>query len=99
MKLYCTTENLKRGVLIAEKIIGRNLTLPILSNILIEAERGGLRVSATNLEIGLVAKVRAKIEKEGKLDIPGRVAGGVLSQLNDGSKIILEAKNNSLKMG
>ncbi|OGI25596.1 MAG: DNA polymerase III subunit beta [Candidatus Moranbacteria bacterium RBG_13_45_13] len=98
MKTLCTTENLKKGILAAEKIIGKNLTLPILSNILLEAEKGGLRVSATNLEIGLVAKIRAKVEEEGKIAIPGRIAGGILSQLEDGSKITLEKKNNSLKI-
>ena len=98
MKALCTTENLKRGILIAEKIIGKNLTLPILSNILLEAERGGLKVSATNLEIGLITKIRAKTEKEGKIAVPGRIIGGILSQLEDGSQITLEEKNSTLKM-
>jgi DNA polymerase-3 subunit beta len=98
MKALCTTENLKRGILIAEKIIGKNLTLPILSNILLEAEKGGLKISATNLEIGLITKVRAKIEKEGKIAVPGRIIGGILSQLGDGSQITLEEKGGSLKM-
>lgn len=98
MKALCTTENLKKGVLTAEKIIGKNLTLPILSNILLEAEKGGLKVSATNLEIGLVAKIRAKVDHSGKIAIPGRIVGGILSQLGDGSKISLEEKNQTLKM-
>jgi DNA polymerase III subunit beta len=98
MKAICTTENLKKGILTAEKIIGKNLTLPILSNILLEAEKGGLKISATNLEIGLVAKVRAKVEKEGKIAVPGRIVGGILSQLEDGNKITIEEKNGSLKM-
>ncbi len=98
MKVFCTTENLKRGILIAEKIIGKNLTLPILSNILLEAEKGGLKVSATNLEIGLITKIRAKIEKEGKIAVPGKIMGGILAQLEDGNKITLEEKNSTLKM-
>ena len=98
MKVICTTENLKKGILMAEKIIGKNLTLPILSNILLEAEKGGLKISATNLEIGLIAKVRAKIEKEGKIAVPGRIIGGILSQLGDGNQITLEEKNSTLKM-
>jgi DNA polymerase-3 subunit beta len=50
------------------------------------------------LEIGLIAKIRAKIESVGKIAIPGRLIGGILSQLEDGNKIILEEKNNILKM-
>ncbi len=98
MKAYCTTENLKKGIFIAEKIIGKNLALPILSNILIEAKKGGIKISATNLEIGLIAKIRAKIEKEGEVAIPGRIIGGILSQLADGGKITLEEKNNIFKI-
>jgi DNA polymerase III subunit beta len=98
MKALCTTDNFKKGNLIAEKIIGKNLTLPILSNILLEAEKGGIKISATNLEIGLIAKVRAKIEKEGKIAVPGRIIAGILSQLDDGSQITVEEKNSTLKM-
>jgi DNA polymerase-3 subunit beta len=42
--------------------------------------------------------MRAKIEKEGKIAIPGRIIGGILSQLEDGSQITLEEKNSTLKM-
>ncbi len=98
MKALCTTENLKRGILMAEKVIGKNLTLPILSNILLEAEKGGLRISATNLEIGLVVKIRAKIDEGGKVAIPGRIAGGILAQLGDDNKITLSEKNQTLRM-
>ncbi|OGI39906.1 MAG: DNA polymerase III subunit beta [Candidatus Moranbacteria bacterium RIFOXYB1_FULL_44_23] len=90
------SENFKKGILIAEKIIGKNLTLPILSNILLEVEKSRLKVSATNLEIGVVCSLRAKIEKEGKIAVPGRIAGSYLSNIPDGSKMSIEAKNQTL---
>ncbi|MFA5871787.1 MAG: DNA polymerase III subunit beta [Parcubacteria group bacterium] len=96
MKLLCISENLKKGILSAERIIGKNLTLPILSNILLEAERGSLRISATNLEIGIVNKVRAKIEKEGRVAIPGKIAANFISQIADGEKIAIESKGESV---
>ncbi len=96
MKLQSLSENLKKGILIAEKIIGKNLTLPILSNILLEAEKGRLKVSATNLEIGVICSLRAKVEKEGKIAVSGRVAGNYLSSIPDGSKMNIEAKNQTL---
>ncbi len=98
MKIQSLVENFKRGVLIAEKIIGKNLTLPILSNILIEAEKGRLKVMATNLEIGVVCILRAKIEKEGKIAVPGRVIGGYLNNIADQAKLNLEVKNQTLFM-
>lgn len=96
MKIQSLAENFKKGILIAEKIIGKNLTLPILSNILIEAEKGRLKVVATNLEIGVVCLLRAKIEKEGKIAIPGRVIGGYLNNISDQAKLSMEIKNQTL---
>jgi DNA polymerase III subunit beta len=92
MKVLCTTDNLKKGILSAEKIIGKNLTLPILSNILLEVEKGILKISATNLEIGIICHVRAKIEKEGKIAIPGKIIGSFMSNIIDNEKINLETK-------
>jgi len=96
MKALCITDNLKKGILIAEKIIGKNLTLPILSNILLEVEKGRFRISATNLEIGIICYVRAKIEKDGKIAIPGKIIGSFISNIIDNEKINLNTKEQIL---
>ena len=96
MKILSTTENFKKGILTAEKIIGKNLTLPILSNILLEAEKGRLKVSATNLEIGIICLLRAKVEKEGKIAVPGRIIGSFISNIADNEKIAAEVKDHTL---
>jgi DNA polymerase III subunit beta len=96
MKLLCISENLKKGILSAERIIGKNLTLPILSNILLEAKKGILKISATNLEIGIISKVRAKVEEEGKIAIPGKIAANFISQMLDGEKVLIEKKDESV---
>jgi DNA polymerase-3 subunit beta len=96
MKAFCTTDNFKKGILISEKIIGKNLTLPILSNILLEVEKRGIKVSATNLEIGIICFLRAKIEKEGKIAIPGKIIGSFMSNILSNEKITLEIKNKTL---
>lgn len=96
MKIQSLAENFKRGVMVAEKIIGKNLTLPILANILIEAEKGRLKVLATNLEIGVVCLLRAKVEKEGKIAVPGRIISGYLNNISDDAKLSIEEKNQTL---
>jgi DNA polymerase-3 subunit beta len=98
MKIQSLAENFKKGILIAEKIIGKSLTLPILSNILIEAEKGRLKVTATNLEIGVVCLLRAKVEKEGKIAVPGRVIGSYLNNIPDQAKLDIEIKNQTLHL-
>jgi DNA polymerase-3 subunit beta len=70
MKIICTRENFRTALFNSERAVSKQGTLPILNNILFEAERGGLKLSATNLEIGIEVKVGAKIEKEGKITVP-----------------------------
>lgn len=96
MNIQILAENFKKGVLTAEKILGKNLTLPILSNILLEAEKGRFKVSATNLEIGVVCLLRGKIEKEGKIAVPGRIISNYLNNISDDIKLNIEIKNQTL---
>lgn len=73
MKITCTQENLKRALFSVERVVGKKSTLPILENILIEAQGGEVTLSATNLELGVVIHLSAKIEREGKIAIPVKI--------------------------
>lgn len=72
MKATCTLENFKRALFTLERVVGKQNSLPILSTILIETEKGQLKLSATNLEIGVITKIGAKIEEEGGLTVPAK---------------------------
>lgn len=95
MKITCLQENLKRGLNIAQNIVGRNLTLPILNNLLIMTDKGRLKISSTNLEIGINVWVSSKVEKEGAITCPARILSGFVNSLPN-KKIELEEKNNLL---
>ncbi|NQU99852.1 MAG: DNA polymerase III subunit beta, partial [Parcubacteria group bacterium] len=58
MKIICTKENLLKSVSIVSSCIKKSATLSILSNILLEVEKGQIKLSATNLEIGIITNVR-----------------------------------------
>lgn len=99
MKLTCTLENLKKAVFSTERVIGKQITLPILENILLETEKGMLRISATNLEIGVFVKIGAKIEEEGKITIPAKLLGNFVNNLpNNNGNISLEVENQVMKI-
>jgi len=97
MKLICTQENLIKVLNIAEKIVGRNINLPILNNILLETDDGQLKISSTNLEIGLNYWMRGKIEKEGSLSVPAKIITNFVMNLPK-KNIELEAKDNTLNL-
>lgn len=73
MKITCTKDNLLAGLSVVSRIASKNLTLPILGNVLIRAERGRLVLVATNLEVGVVAHVRSKVTEEGSVTIQARL--------------------------
>jgi len=95
MKIICLQENLKNNLNITQNIIGRNLTLPILNNLLLEIENGRLKISSTNLEIGINTWTSGKIEQEGAITCPAKILFNFVSNLPN-KKIELEAKNNIL---
>ncbi len=98
MKLICTQENLSRALSYLERVVGRQTTLPILSNFLLETEKGRLKISATNLEIGVIAYIGAKIESEGRVAIPAKLLSNFISQLPHGDVLQLESDTNGLRV-
>lgn len=98
MKLTCTQENLQQALYYLERVVGKQTTLPILSNFLLETEKGRLKISATNLEIGVVVYIGAKIEKEGKLAIPAKFFSSFIYNIPVGDILQLESDNQELKV-
>lgn len=97
MKIICTRDNLRRGISHCERSIGKNPTLPILGNILLETEGGLLRLATTNLEVGVMSYVRAKVEKEGKITVPANLLAGLIHNIKD-EQIALETVGQTLKI-
>jgi len=81
MHIICTQENLNQGINIVEKIVGRNTTLPILNNILLKTEKGGIKLSSTNLEIGINCWIRAQVKEEGGITVPAKTISNFVSSL------------------
>lgn len=98
MKLICTQENLHRALSYLERVVGRQTTLPILSNFLLETERGRLKISATNLEIGVITYIGAKIESDGRLAVPAKLLSSFISQLPVGDVLQLESDKGGLRV-
>lgn len=72
MRVSCLQENLSRGLSIVGRAVSPRSTLPILSHILLATDGGRLRLSATNLEIGINCWIGAKVEEEGAIAVPAR---------------------------
>jgi len=97
MQIICLQENLKQALNIAEKIIGRNLTLPILNNLLLSIENSRLKISSTNLEIGINSWVAGKIENKGSITVPARLLTDFINNLPN-EKVELKVKDKQLEI-
>jgi DNA polymerase-3 subunit beta len=107
MKIICTQENLLRNLSFLEKVVVRQMNLPILSNILLQTENGRVKMSATNLEIGVMSYMGAKIQKEGIVTLPAKIlhnfvtnipVGEVIEITSEDKKTRIESGNFSLEV-
>ena len=81
MKVTILQENLARGLSIVAKAVSPRSTLPVLANILIATDEGRLRLSATNLEMGITCWIPARIDEEGSTTVPARTFSDLVSTL------------------
>ncbi len=72
MKVTVLQENLAHGLSIVSRAVSPRSTLPVLANVLVASDEGRLRLSATNLELGITCWIGARIEEEGSTTVPAR---------------------------
>lgn len=90
MKVECVKEKLTWAISKTERIAGKNLSLPILSCVLLETQKNSLIIRATNLDLGIEITIPVKVLKEGKVAIPAHVFYSFLSNIPNDKNIILE---------
>jgi DNA polymerase-3 subunit beta len=98
MKLECQVEKIKNALITAERITGKNLTLPVLGSVLFVATDKTLKIRSTNLNLGVEINVPAKIEKEGVVAIRGDVLSSLFGALLGDSVVKFELINNNLSV-
>jgi len=72
MKVSCLQENLSRGLSVAGRAVSARSALPILSHILFATDAGRLRLSSTNLEMGIHCWIGGRVEEDGAIAVPAR---------------------------
>lgn len=83
MNVSVLQKNLAYGLSVVSRAVASRSTLPVLGNILIASDEGRLRLSATNLEMGITCWVGAKIQTEGATTVPARTFSDLVNTLPD----------------
>ena len=97
MKLYILQSDLIGPLQSVSRSIALRPQLPVLNNILLQAEKDTLKISATNLEIGVIKQISAEIMEEGSLTVPAKIFTEIINSLS-GERINLEVSADQLKI-
>ncbi|HLQ28675.1 MAG TPA: DNA polymerase III subunit beta [Ktedonobacteraceae bacterium] len=81
MKITCKQQDLSRGLSVVSHAVSNRSTLPILANILLATDNGRLKLSATNLEIGINCWVDCEIHEEGSTTVPAKLLTDFVNSL------------------
>jgi DNA polymerase III subunit beta len=90
VKLSVMQENLARGLQVVSRAVSTRSTLPVLNNVLLRTEDGGLKLTATNLEIGITYWVPGKIDTGGAITVPARLLTDIVAGLPANERVDLE---------
>ncbi|OGN95733.1 MAG: DNA polymerase III subunit beta [Chloroflexi bacterium RBG_13_50_21] len=99
MRVTVLQENLAHGLSIVSRAVSPRSTLPVLANVLVATDEGRLRLSATNLELGITCWIGAKIVEEGSTTVPARTFTDLIATLpSDQVEMTLNVRNQKLNV-
>ncbi|MXO46717.1 DNA polymerase III subunit beta [Erythrobacter vulgaris] len=99
MKATIERATLLRCLSHVQSVVERRNTIPILSNVLIEAEGDGLRVMATDLDLQVVEHIdAASVESEGAVTVSAHLLFDIARKLQEGSQVSLETAENRMEV-
>ena len=94
MKFSVSKEKLLAGLQTVQNVVSTRTTLPILSNVLLHAADGQLRLTTTDLDVGVSGVIDAQIEKPGATTLPARRLANIVRELPAAEvQIEIDAKN------
>jgi len=94
MKFKTQKNNLLTGIQTVQNVVTTKAVLPILSNILIETQENNLRLTATDLDIGITCVIPVDIEEPGAITVPAKRFSDIIKELPSDEVVITTKKNN-----
>ena len=81
-----------------QSVVERRNTIPILSNVLIEAVEGGLRLMATDLDLQVVETIEAAVDTPGATTVAAHTLFDIVRKLGEGSQVELSASEGKMQV-
>jgi DNA polymerase-3 subunit beta len=89
MKLKASRETFLEPLQAVIGVVERRQTMPILANVLVNAQSDGVTITATDLEVEMVAKADIAVDQPGEVTLPGRKFLDICRALKEGAKLQL----------
>jgi DNA polymerase-3 subunit beta len=84
MRAVCNTDLFSKKLALVSRGVSARSTIQLLGGILLEAEEGSMRLSATDMEVSIQTVAAAEVEEEGRVVIPARIFNDVVRSLPSG---------------
>lgn len=94
MKFKINQDHFSNGLQQVLNVVATRSTMPILSNVLIEASDGYISLTTTNLDLGIRCRIKAEVEEPGGITLPVRKLATIVRELPQ-SDIFIETGNNN----
>ena len=98
MKLTIERAALLKALGHVQSVVERRTTIPILSNVLLHAEAGRLALSATDMDVEIVERVPARVERDGRTTAPAHTLYDIVRKLREGAQVEFEAQGGRNEM-
>jgi len=93
MKFKINRDHFSSGLQQVLNVVGTRATMPILSNVLIEASENAINLTTTNLDLGIRCKIKAEVSEPGGITLPVRKLANIVRELPN-LDVVLEASPN-----
>jgi len=95
MKIICEKAELLKGLQVIQTVVPTRSTLPVLSNFLLQTEQETIKLSCTDLEIGVSCYIKGEIVKGGEITIPAKKFTDIIRELPEDKDIEIKSDDNN----
>jgi DNA polymerase-3 subunit beta len=98
MKFKTNRDHFANGLSQVLNVVGSKATMPILSNVLIEAEKDQLSLTTTNLDLGIRCKIKADVKEGGSVTLPVKRLASIVRELPNSDVVVDASPNHQVKL-
>jgi len=98
MKFKINRDHFANGLAQVLNVVGSRATMPILNNVLIEADNGQISLTTTNLDLGIRCQIKADVQEAGTVTLPVKRLAGIVRELPSVDVAVAASPNHQVKI-